>query len=597
MIKIREKTGYSPFLITGVFSNSLELVKHLIPRGCDVYDKHSDGLTVLHHACQNGKLELVQYLVDNHPDMLTIRDKTGKSPFLETGFSGSVDILKYLISRGCDVYGKDNNGFTILHTSCQEGKLELVQYVVDNYPDMLRIRDKTGQSSFLVAGFSGSVKLLKYLISRGCDVYDKDNEGWTVLHKACNKGELRLVKYLIDFFPDMLTLRDKRGQSPFHTSGYCGPVELVKYLISQECYVNDKDNNGSTILHKACNKGNFELVSYLIDTYPDILTVRDDTRQSPLLDAGFSGSVDLVKYLISKGFGVLDSDNEGRTVLHKACQEGKLQLVQYLIEKFSTLLAIKDVAGKSSFLNAGYSGSVELVKYMIDSGCDVYDMDNNGMNVLHCACQEGNVELVQYFIDEFSDMLKIRDKTGQSPFLTSGFSGSVELVKYLISRGCDVYDKDNDGRTVLHKVCQEGHIELVQYIVENYPDMLKIRDKVGLTSLIITGLSGSVDLMKYFMSRGCDIYEKDNDGWTVLHIACERGHLELVRYLVENFPGLLKVRNKRRQSPLKLAESSSSLHVVEYLQLNAHSNKEWDTRCVVIVAIVTCFLVRSLYNC
>ena len=580
MLTITDKTGQSPFLLSG-FSGSVELVKYLISRGCDVYDKGSSGRTVLHHACSYGKLELVQYLVDNYPDMLTIRDEEGQSPFLQTGFSGSVEVVKYLMSRGCDVYDKGSSGRTVLHNACNKGKLELVQYLVDNHPDMLTIRDKTGQSPFILTGFSGSVELVKYLISRGCDVYDKDSSGRTVLHHACQEGKLELVQYLVDNYSEMLTIRYKTGISPFLQTGFSGSVELVKYLISRGCDVYDKDSSGRTVLHHACDKGKLELVQYLVDNHPDMLTIRDKTGQSPFILTGFSGSVELVKYLKSRGCDVYDKGNDGWTVLHNACDKGKLELVQYLVDNYSEMLTIRDKTGISPFLQTGFSGSVQLVKYLMSRGCDVYDKDSSGRTVLHKACGKGKLELVQYLVDNHPDMLTIRDKTGQSPFILTGFSGSVELVKYLKSRGCDVYDKGNDGWTVLHTACDKGKLELVQYLVDNYSEMLTIRDKTGISPFLQTGFSGSVELVKYLISRGCDVYEKNNNGWNVLHIACQRGYLEQVQYLAENFPDLLKGRNNRRQTPLKLAISSSSMNVVEYLRLNADRIRERENQCSV----------------
>ena len=564
MLYISDKTGQSPFLLTG-FSGSVELVKYLISKGCDMYDKTISGRTVLHHACQEGKIELVQYLVENNPDMLTISDKTGQSPFLLTGFSGSVELVKYLISKGCDVYEKDNKEETVLHNACKKGKLVLVQYIVDNCPDMLSISNETGQSPFLQAGFCGSVELIKYLISRGCDVYETDIKEETVLHIACKKGELELVQDLVENYPDMLTIIDKTGQSPFLDAGFSGSVELVKYLISKGCDVYDKDSDGWTLLHYACIKGKLKLVQYLFDTFPDIVTIKEKTGKSPFLLTGFSGSVELVKYFVSRGCDVHDKDNEGDTVLHIACNNSKLELVQYLVDGDPDMLAIRDETGKSPFLLTGFSGSVEIVKYLISRGCDAYDKDNDGDTVLHIACSRGKLELVQYLVENYPDMLYISDKTGQSPFLLTGFSGSVELVKYLISKGCDVYDKTISGRTVLYHACQEGKIELVQCLVENDPDMLTISDKTGQSPFLLTGFSGSVELVKYLISKGCDVYEKDNKEETVLHHACQEGKLELVQYLVDDYPDMLTMRDKEGQSPFLLTGFSGSVELVKYL--------------------------------
>ena len=106
------------------------------------------------------------------------------------------------------------------------------------------------------------------------------------------------------------------------------------------------------------------------------------------------------------------------------------------------------------------------------------DKDSNGQTVLHKACDRGKLELAQYLVANYSDLLTIRDKAGQTPYLVAGYSGSVELVKFLISKGCDALDKDSDGRTVLHGACQEGKFELVQYLLDNYPEMLTVRDKI-----------------------------------------------------------------------------------------------------------------------
>ena len=275
-------------------------------------DKSSNGWTVLHNACKKGKLELVQHLVENYPDMLTIRDKAGRSPYLIAGFSRSVELVKFLISKGCDVMNKDSKGRTVLHKACQERKLELAQYLVENYPDMLTIRDKGGRSPYLVAGYSGSVELVKFLIFQGCDVMNKDSNGQTLLHNACQEGKLELAQYLVENYSDMLTIRDNAGRSPYLVGGFSGSVELVSYLTSKGCDVMEKSSNGWTVLHNACYKGKLELVQHLSENHSEMLTARNKEGQSPFLVAVYSGSVELIQFLISRGCDVVDTDSDGR---------------------------------------------------------------------------------------------------------------------------------------------------------------------------------------------------------------------------------------------------------------------------------------------
>ena len=533
ILTIREESE-SPLVISG-YSGSVDIVKYLMTKGCNMLDKNTDGCTVLHYACQNGKVELVQYLVEYNSDLLTIRDNKGRSALLEAGKSGSVEIVKYLVSKGCDVFDKDDDGETVLHYACRNGKLELIKYLVDNYPDILTIRSTLGRSTFLLIGHTGSVEIVKYMISKGCDVLDQDNYGWTVLHYACKKGKLGLVQYLVDEYPGVLRVRSKIGTSSFLLAAISGSLEMMKYLVSKQCNVLDQDNEGLTALHYACQHGKLNLVKYLVENYPDILTIKEESKP-PLVISGYSGSVDIVKYLMTKGCNILDKDTDGCTVLHYACQKGNVELVQYLVEYNSDLLTIKDNTGRSALLEAGKSGSAEIAKYLISKGSNVCDKDDDGETVLHYACRNGKLELVKYLVDKYPDTLTIRSTSGRSTFLLIGHSGSVEIVKYMISKGCDVLDQDNYGWTVLHYACKKGKLGLVQYLVDEYPGVLRVRSKIGTSSFLLAAISGSLEMMKYLVSKQCNVLDQDNEGLTALHYACQHGKLNLVKYLVEKLP-------------------------------------------------------------
>ena len=63
-----------------------------------------------------------------------------------------------------------------------------------------------------------------------------------------------------------------------------------------------------------------------------------------------------------------------------------------------------------------------------------------------------------------------------------------------MEHGADINKEDYKGQIPLILACQEGHIEVVKYIVEH----------------------------------GADINKQDNDGWASLHTACKNGHIEVV---------------------------------------------------------------------
>ena len=394
--------------------------------------------------------------------------------------------------------------------------------------------------------------MVKHLLKLGCSLKDTQRascgtsltiQGLGIMDIACTAGNMDVVTYLFKTKSDLLTAKNNAGISAVHLSAFSRSVDLLRYLDS----VTDitlRSENGRTVLHYACQEGAIDMVKYLLDKHPYMMTIKDKRGKSPYLVAGFSGSVELVNFLISRGYDVMDKDSNGQTVLHNACDTGNVELVQYLVENYSYMLTIRDKEGQTPYLVTGFSGSVDLVKFLVSRGCDVTDKDSGGWTVFHYACQGGKLKLAQYLVEKYPDILTIRDKTGQSPYLVAGFSGSVELVKFLISQGCDVMDTDSDGQTVLHKACYQGKLELAHYIFEKYPDMLTIRDKGGRSPYLVAGYSGSVELVKFLISQGCDVIDKDSDGWNVLHYACVEGKLELAQYLVEKFPDMFAIQRR-----------------------------------------------------
>jgi len=46
---------------------------------------------------------------------------------------------------------------------------------------------------------SGNLDLVKYLVHLGTDIYNKNNLGSAHIFNACKSGNLKLIKYLLDY--------------------------------------------------------------------------------------------------------------------------------------------------------------------------------------------------------------------------------------------------------------------------------------------------------------------------------------------------------------------------------------------------------------
>ena len=134
-----------------------------------------------------------------------------------------------------------------------------------------------------------------------------------------------------------------------------GNLELIKYLIEEKNLdVNDKDKYEKTILFNACNSWNIALVKYLIQKGTDI-TIKNKYDETILFNACFSGNFELVKYLIEeKNLDVNIKDKNGRTLLFSADKEN---ILEYLINDKKL-----DVLAKDKYGNLHNTGKITFVE-------------------------------------------------------------------------------------------------------------------------------------------------------------------------------------------------------------------------------------------
>jgi len=85
--------------------------------------------------------------------------------------------------------------------------------------------------------------------------------------------------------------------------------------------------------------------------------------------------------LLDYGSEVDAGDNDGRTSLHLACQQGHLDLVRLLVHKGANIEA-KSHEGSTPFRVACLNGHKEIARYLVDRGAQVDARDADGRTTL-----------------------------------------------------------------------------------------------------------------------------------------------------------------------------------------------------------------------
>ncbi|XP_062595975.1 serine/threonine-protein phosphatase 6 regulatory ankyrin repeat subunit C-like [Saccostrea cucullata] len=564
LLDVKDNNGRNA-LHLAAFRGNIDLLIFLLEKGFDVKTKRNEGGIVLYISCINGELEMCKYLVNTYPHLLDVKDNNGGNALHAAAWGGNIDLLNFLLEKGFDVKTKRNDGFTVLHLCCMRGRLEMCKYLVNTYPHLLDVKDNNGGNVLHDAAWGGNLDLLNLLLEKGFDIETKTNDGGTVLLQCCINGNLEMCKYLVNTYPHLLDVKDNNGGNALHDAAWGGNIDLLNFLLEKGFDVKTKRNDGKTVLHLCCMRGKLEMCKYLVNTYPHLLDFKDNNGENALHDAAWAGNIDLLNFLLEKGFDIKSKRNDGKTVLHLCCMNGKLEMCKYLVNTYPHLLDVKDNNGENALHDAASGGNIDLLNILLEKGFDVKTKRNDGKTVLHLCCMRGKLEMCKYLVNTYPHLLDFKDNNGGNALHNAAWGGNIDLLNFLLEKGSDVETKRNNGKTVLHQCCMNGKLQMCKYLVNTYPHLLDVKDNNGENALHDAAWGGNIDLLNFLLEKGFDVKTKTNDGKTVLHQCCMNGELEMCKYLVNTYPHLLDVKDNNGGNALHDAAWAGNIDLLNFL--------------------------------
>ena len=157
----------------------------------------------------------------------------------------------------------------------------------------------------------------------------------SLLHLAAYWGWRNVVTALVSVYKCAANCKDKKGHIPLHYAAYNGHLEVVKYFVIELlCDPMDRNKYGSTPLHYACDNGHLNIAQYLIreeHCNPSCETIMAGHHFTMLVAMVTS----TLPSTSSERNTVAPScvNNNGSTPLHYACDNGHLNIAQYLIRE------------------------------------------------------------------------------------------------------------------------------------------------------------------------------------------------------------------------------------------------------------------------
>ncbi|KAL1505978.1 hypothetical protein ABEB36_005419 [Hypothenemus hampei] len=468
------------------------------------------------------------------------------------------------------------------------------------------------KTSLVEACTDGDVGTVKKLLTEGRSVHETSEEGESLLSLACSAGYFELAQVLLAMHANVEDRGIKGECTPLMEAASAGHLDIVRLLVHNDADVNAQSTSGNTPLMYACAGGHTEVVKFLLENGANVED-HNENGHTPLMEAASAGHVGLAKILLVHGAGINTHSNEFKeSALTLACYKGHLDMVRFLLEagadqehktdEMHTALMEASMDGhvevarllldsgaqvnmptdsfESPLTLAACGGHVDLAMLLIERGANIEEVNDEGYTPLMEAAREGHEEMVHLLLGQGANINAQTDETQETALTLACCGGFTEVADILLKAGADI---ELGASTPLMEAAQEGHLELVRFLLE-YAANVNAVTQTNDTALTYACENGHTDVAELLIQYGADIEHESEGGRTPLMKACRAGHLCTVKFLIDKGANVCKQTTNNDHTPLSLACAGGHLPVVQLLlENNADPNHKLKDNSTMLI--------------
>ena len=468
----------------------------------------------------------------------------------------------------------DDKKSTLLHFACLNGHKEVVKLLLSLFGDKnyfehdyendknfdythssgarvssfnVNVQDQLKRTPLHLAVSNQKVEIVKILFK--CDDTDfqiQDVNGKTVVHYSAETKNIEIVRLFVDSSPNHdidMNINDSKGNTAFHY--FCKPryfEPLILKIICDSTRVNTNHLNHkkvTEVMHSIIKKNRMKILQTLVDSdRVDLNYQTPEKNETALMIAAQNNNVEAAKILM-KNIDRIDpnlQDVKLRTALHIAVHYKASKVFEFLIRQPSVNMNLIDDFELTPVFSALYKRNFKFFESMLESNKE--REKNNDQRYIE---NNINFEHRDHFSQNFLHYaLRCKYMTGLDPLL----------------KIYSINEPDSKGTNPFHHVCSLGYIDIIKYLI-NKLDITNDEEEnntIGLynSSTDHNGISSikekekkevdDLKIARYKPGEKIRINQKDSNGLTPFHYACQCNSNETVNYLL-SIPGI-KINEK-----------------------------------------------------
>lgn len=268
----------------------------------------------------------------------------------------------------------------------------------------------------------------------------------------------------------------------------------------------------------------------------------------------------MVRFLLEAGADQEHKTDEMHTALMEASMDGHVEVARLLLDSGAQVNMPTD-SFESPLTLAACGGHVDLAMLLIERGANIEEVNDEGYTPLMEAAREGHEEMVALLLSQGAMINAQTEETQETALTLACCGGFLEVADYLIKHGADI---ELGASTPLMEAAQEGHLELVKFLLENKADV-RAQTQTGDTALTYACENGHTDVADVLLRHGAELEHLSEGGRTPLMKACRAGHVCTVKFLIQKGANVNRQTSNNDHTPLSLACAGGHQQVVELL--------------------------------
>ena len=520
-----------------------------------------------------GNEELVgNMLRDYQADVNTTDDKP-RTPIFHAICTQNQTIIHMILSdRRTDINWQDKHKQTPLVYAVARNLLPTDSPLLDLKP-CLNKRDDKKRSAIWYAILLGHESLVQVLLKGGSDIRRSDYRKISLIGLAIAKKRAKITRMLLHH-PESETGKclledDNVRDHLLRWAAEAGLHDIVALLVTHGANPNTRNRDGQSLLHQAAESGDRDVVQKLLTYEQTSVDARDSLHRTAFHIAAEHGRKSITSLLLAcSAVNINALDNNGATALCLAAHAGHTAIALQILAEDHVDINVKGQTGRTALHSAVEMGDLPVIAVLLGNrDLDPNIRDDGEWTPLTHAASKGDLCMVELLLARRDIQVNVHQAP---PLFHTAREGHLDIVRRLLCLDTIDVNQPYWDTSPLCVASDRGHLEVTRLLLKHTtPPDVNLKTYMGDTALSLAAENGHLAIIDLLLQEeGLDVAARDKFGETALCKAARNGHEPVVK-------SLFKDPRARNGNDVKIAiESALTCRISLYLRgcLNKERN-------------------------